>query len=99
MPNTTTNEVGHAINNFYDRSFLRRAYPLFVHTRWGQVRDIPQNGTNIIKFRRYTNLSAATTALTEGTTPAGSQLAKTDITATVAQYGDYVTLTDWLDLT
>jgi N4-gp56 family major capsid protein len=32
--------------------------------------------------------------LTEGVTPAGSQLSVTDITATVAQYGDYITVTD-----
>lgn len=56
-----------------------------MHTRFAQVKDIPKNGSSVIKFRRYTNLSAATTALTEGVTPAGSQLAKTDVTATVLQ--------------
>jgi N4-gp56 family major capsid protein len=42
-------------------------------------------------------LSAATTALTEGVTPTGSQLSVTDITATVLQYGDFITITDVLD--
>jgi len=96
MANTTTSEVTHAINNFYDRRLLMKAVPLFVHTRWAQVRDIPKNNTNIIKFRRYTLLSAATTALSEGVTPSGSQLSITDVTATIAYYGDYVTLTDVL---
>jgi len=72
-----------------------RAVPLFLHTKYGQVRDIPQNsGTSTIKFRRYGNLSAATTALTEGVTPTGSSMSVTDITATVAQYGDFVTYSD-----
>jgi len=72
-----------------------RAVPLFLHTRYGQVKDIPQNsGSSTIKFRRYGNLSAATTALTEGVTPAGSAMSVTDITATVAQYGDFVTFSD-----
>jgi N4-gp56 family major capsid protein len=85
------------VNNFYDRTLLTRAVALFVHTRWAQVRDIPRNaGTKTIKFRRYGNLSAATTPLSEGVTPAGSQLSVTDITATVAQYGDYITVTDVL---
>jgi N4-gp56 family major capsid protein len=62
---------------------LKAARPLLVHTRWAQVRDIPRNGSLVIKFRRYTLLSAATTALSEGVTPSGSQLAVTDVTATV----------------
>src|SRR3990167_5447925 len=78
---------------------LKAARPLLVHTRWGQVRDLPRNASQTIKFRRYTLLSAATTALTEGTTPSGSQLAVTDVTAAPLQYGDYVTLTDFLQFT
>lgn len=35
-------------------------------------------------------------ALTEGTTPAGSQLSVTDTTASISQYGDFITLTDKL---
>jgi len=96
MANTTTGEVTQAVNYFYDRRLLMKAVPLFVHTRWAQVRDIPRNNTDDIRFRRYTLLTAATTALTEGVTPSGSQLAITNVNATVLQYGDYVTLTDKL---
>ena len=75
-----------------------RAIPLFVHTRWAQVRDIPRKaGTSTIKFRRYGNLVAATTPLDEGITPVGSSLSVTDITATALQYGDFITITDKLD--
>lgn len=95
MANTSRTQISREVNNFYDRTLLVRAVPAFVHNRWAQVRDIPRNsGTNTIKFRKYGSLTAATTALTEGVTPSGSQLSVTDITATVAQYGDYVTLTD-----
>lgn len=98
MSNTSRTQVPAEVNNFYDRTLLERAVPLFVHTRWGQVRDIPRNaGTSTIKFRRYSNLSVATTPLQEGVTPQGSQLSTTEITATVAQYGDYVTITDVVD--
>lgn len=94
MANTSTSQVTQAVDYFYDKVLLTKAVPLFVYTRWAQVRDIPRNNGDDIKFRRYTLLSAATTALTEGVTPSGSQLSITDVTATVAQYGDYVTLTD-----
>ncbi len=36
----------------------------------------------------------ATTPLVEGVTPVGNKLANQDYTATVAQYGDYITITD-----
>lgn len=94
---TSRTQIPAEVNNFYSRTLLMRAVPLFLHTRFGQVRDIPQNsGTSVIKFRRYGNLAAATTPLTEGTTPAGSQMSVTDITATVRQYGDFTTFTDVL---
>jgi len=98
MATTTRTQIPAEVNNFYSRTLLMRAVPLFIHTKYGQVRDIPQNsGTSTIKFRRYGNLAAATTALTEGVTPAGSQMSVTDITATVAQYGDFVTYSDVVD--
>lgn len=100
MGNTTTTQIPAEVSNFYDRTLLFRATPLLVHTRWAQVRDIPRNaGTKVIKFRRYGNLAGATTPLDEGMTPAGSELSVTDITATVLQYGDFVTITDVLSYT
>lgn len=98
MANTDRSVISRENTEFYDRTLLYRAVAYFAHTMFGQVRDIPRNGgTNTIKFRRYGNLAAATTALSEGITPAGSSLSVTDITATVAQYGDYITITDVID--
>lgn len=98
MANTDRSVISRENTEFYDRTLLYRAVAYFVHTKFAQVRDIPRNGgTNTIKFRRYGNLAAATTALTEGITPSGKTLSVTDITATVAQYGDYITITDVID--
>lgn len=99
MANTTTTEVSAAVNNFYSRTMLKAARPLLVHLRWAQVKDLPTNNSVTIKFRRYSLLSANTTALTEGVTPSGTALTVTDVSGSVAQYGDYITLTDWLQLT
>ena len=95
----TVSTIPHAVNNYYSRMLLERATPLLVHNRWGQVKDIPMGNTNTIKFRKYGSLAAATTPLTEGVTPAGSSLSVTDVTATIAQYGDFVTITDFLKYT
>jgi len=98
MANTTRTQITDGFNNFYVRMMLKAARPLLLHTRWAQVKDIPRGNTNIIKFRRYTLLSANTTSLTEGVTPSGTSLSTTDVTGTVAQYGDFVTLTDFLQM-
>lgn len=97
MGMTTKTEISN-INSFYSRDLLYRAQPLLVHNRWAMTKNVPQGNSDVIKFRRYGNLSAATTALTEGVTPTGSALSKTDLTATVLQYGDYVTLSDKLTM-
>jgi N4-gp56 family major capsid protein len=93
---TTTSQIDPGVANYYDRRLLYKAVPRLVHSIYAQTRDLPSGNSDTIKFRRYSLLTAATTPLTEGVTPAGSQLSKTDVTATIKQYGDYVTLTDKL---
>lgn len=95
----TISTIPAAVANWYDRMLLERLLPLLVHDKFAQIRDIPRNQSNVVKFRRYNSLSANTTALTEGVTPAGTSLSITDVTATVLQYGDYVTISDFLQLT
>jgi len=96
---TTTTEVDPAVATFYDRVLLERATPELIHDRFAQKRPIPSKSGNTIKFRRYSALTLATTPITEGVTPDGHKLAKTDLTAQISQYGDYVTITDVVDLT
>jgi len=96
---TTRTEIPAEVNNWYNKVLLDRATPSLLHNRYAQVKDLGSNsGTNVIKFRRFGVLSAAITALTEGVTPAGSELSTTELTATVLQYGDYITVTDIVDM-
>jgi N4-gp56 family major capsid protein len=99
MPITTTTEVDPAVSTYYDRVLLERALPFLVHDQFAEQRNIPSKSGNTIKFRRYSSLTTATTPLTEGQTPNGQKLAKLDLTATIAYYGDFVTITDVIDLT
>lgn len=95
---TTTGDIS-PVNSFFNRDLLFRAQPRLVHNRWGQVKNIPMGNSSTVTFSRFSNLSVATTALVEGVTPPGSKLAVTRITATVQQYGDYITLSDRLTMT
>jgi len=96
---TTTTEVDPAVAIFYDRVLLKRGMPFLVHDKFSQKRPIPRKAGDTVKFRRYSALTVATTPLYEGVTPPGQQLAKTDLTAKVSQYGDFVHITDIVDLT
>ena len=102
MENTnTTTDSGLSVENktFYDRALLEEAAPNLIHNQFGQKRPIPKNGGKRIEFRRYAALPKLTKPLTEGVTPNGRKLSATAVEAEVHQYGDYVTLSDVLDLT
>ena len=87
------------MKTFYDMTLIDEASANLVHDQFGQKRPIPANGGKTIEFRKFSSLPKATTALTEGVTPDGKSLTVTTITATVAQYGDFITQSDVLELT
>ena len=84
---------------FYDMTLIDEASANLVHDQFGQKRPIPSNGGKTIEFRKFAPLTKATTALTEGVTPDGKSLNVSTVTATVSQYGDYITMSDVLELT
>lgn len=96
-----TTDAGLSVENktFYDRALIQEASPNLIHNQFGQKRPIPKNGGKRIEFRKYAALPKATQPLTEGVTPDGRKMAATSVEAEVRQYGDYVCLSDVLDLT
>ena len=84
---------------FYDKVIIKNAVPNLVHDQFGQKKPIPKNSGKTIEFRRLNPFAKATTPLTEGVTPDGKKLDWATVTATVSQYGDYVTTSDMLDMT
>lgn len=87
------------MKTYYDMTLIDEAAPALVHDQFGQKRPIPKNGGKVIEFRKFAPLAKALTPLTEGVTPQGKSLDVTTITAEVSQYGDYITMSDMLDLT
>jgi N4-gp56 family major capsid protein len=87
------------MKTFYDRTLLERALPNLVFVKHGQKKPIPKGNGKTIEFRKFGGLAPATTPLTEGAPPTAKDLSVTAITATVAQYGEVVSVTDVLDET
>lgn len=106
---TQYGDISPAVAAYAVVRMLKRAFPLLQLEKMGQVYPLPTNNTQTAKFRRYFLSGAtgaagsgsgsfyipvATTPLVEGVTPAGSKLANQDYSVTLAQYGDFVTITD-----
>lgn len=87
------------MKTYYEMSLIDNAEPNLIHNQFGDEYDIPKRGGKTIEFRKYDPLPKALTPITEGVTPDGNNLNVTTITATVNQYGDWIQLSDMLDLT
>ena len=72
----------------------KRSIPMMVSEKFAQSRPLGKNETEIIIFRRYNSLAAATTPLAEGVTPAGSKPTYTDFSVRIDQYGDFIPFSD-----
>ena len=96
-----TTDAGLSVENktHYDMTLIDEATPNLIHDQFGQKKPIPKNGGKKIEFRKFASLPKATTPLTEGVTPDGKKLAASSIEAEVSQYGDYVVMSDMLNLT
>lgn len=88
------NDISPRTQAYADRRLLTRATPNNILGQFGQTRELPSKSTKTIIFRRYNKLAPAVVPLTEGVTPTGKTLTKTDVQATVQQYGDWIGFTD-----
>lgn len=99
MALTTTGTLGSVVKAYYDKRFLKRAEANFVYKQMGRQGVVPRGEGKTVVWNRYTNPTAKTSALTEGTDPTPSGLSATLISATISQYGNFEQVTDILSLT
>lgn len=96
---SNTSTLSDEAKTTYDRNLIKNAKPRLVHGQFGQERKIPKHGGKNIEFRRFKKLPKALVPLTAGVTPDGQALTVTASTATVKQYGAYITMSDEISLT
>lgn len=97
----TSNHLSAENGEFYNKALLKRLIPELKFAKYASkpmVGGIPRKSGDTVSFRRVNSLALNKTPLVEGVTPEGQNLTVAKITATVAQYGGYVVLTDLLDL-
>jgi len=91
---TTYGDISPRTAAYAAKDMLVRGQPYLVLEKFGQAKPLPANNSKVIKFRRYSALNNTPVELVEGVTPARKTLAFTDVTATLAQYGDLIRISD-----
>lgn len=99
MAMTTVAVLPPAVRDYYDRLLLMTAYPTLIHTKFAQKRQLPRKMGDTVVFRRYSKLATVPVPLVDGITPPGASLSATDIKARVDFYGNYVMITNQVELT
>lgn len=94
---TTSNTLGQLQNYTLRRTALETLMPTFPFHQFCEQDQVPLRSGKTLRWYRYTNLTANTTAVGEGTVGTGitHPVVKT-LDATVAQYADFLTMSDLL---
>lgn len=84
------------VYSYYNQRLLESAERNLVLWGLGSKQSQPK-GRGVDQFMlRYGNVSASTSTITEGVTPAESDIATNKYTITASQYGQWISYTDWL---
>ena len=95
----TTGGLSAEMKTYYGMELLENAKPQLVHNQFAATKPLPVGGGKTVEWRKFGAFDKALTPLTEGVTPDGSGISVSYITKELAQYGDYTTVSDMLDLT
>ena len=95
----TSNDLSAEMKTYYGMELLESAKPQLVHNQFAATKGMPVGGGKTVEWRKFGSFDKALTPLTEGVTPDGSGISVSYITKELAQYGDYTTVSDMLDLT
>ena len=96
---TNQNQLSAEDKTFYEKTLLTRLLPQLNFYKDAMKKKLPKNSGRTMNFRKFNSLTAPTSSLTEGKTPDGNNLNITTVTATVAQEGDFVELSDLIQMT
>lgn len=96
---STDSDLSILNKTFYDTSLIKNAKPVMVAAQFGQKQKVPKGKGKTVEFRKFDPLPLATTPLSEGVTPNGQALRVTNVTKTLEQHGDYIAMSDVLEMT
>lgn len=96
---STTTGLSNVMGIFYDKVFLERAMAELRHDFGAQVKTVPRNMGKTAIWNRFSPLALATTPLTEATNPTAVDMTSTQVSASLAEYGNYTVVGKLFELT
>lgn len=97
MPATTFGDISPRTAAYAYTKMLRHVEPVLVLAKFGQVKSIPKNKSQTVKFRRAIPYDAVAAPLQEGVTPSAKGTRFEDVTVNLLQWGDVRDLTDVIE--
>lgn len=94
MSRTEYGDINQRTAAYAYTTMLENVEPVTVLGKFGQVKGIPRNKSETVKFRRTIPFAVATSPLQEGVTPTPHKIAFEDVTVSMLQFGDLVVITD-----
>ena len=92
---TTQSSMSPTMKTFYDTTLLENARETMVFTQFGEKQPLKGNK---VEWRKYNTFAKAMTPLQEGVVPTGQTFGMTKIEAETTQHGDFVAVSDRLEL-
>ena len=92
---TSQSSMSPTMKTFYDTTLLENARATMVFTQLGDNQAMKGNK---IEWRKFNTFAKALTPLSEGVIPTGQTFGMTKIEAEISQHGDYVSVSDRLEL-
>ena len=96
-PLNTTATLPNEIKVFYDTALLENARANLVFNQFAKKQALPARHGKSVEFRKFNSFGKALEPLTEGVTPTGHTVTVSAIPVPIAQYGDYVAVSDVLE--
>ena len=97
IPFDSVNTLTPTMKTFYDTELLENHRDKLIFAQLGRKQGLPARHGRTIEWRKWNTLPMLD-ALTEGVIPTGKKLGMTSINVSLAQYGEYVAVTDILQL-
>lgn len=91
---TTYGDISQRTAAWAATEMLAHAEPIIVLGKFGQMKPLPKNKADNVKFRRPVPFTVSTVPLAEGVTPTAQQMAYADVPAAIQQYGAVTVITD-----
>jgi N4-gp56 family major capsid protein len=84
---------------YYDKVFLDRAKIELRHDFGAQVKNVPLNSGAVVRWTRFSPLALITAALSEATNPGEVAMTATQVSATLAEYGNVTNVSSLFSMT